>query len=97
VSGRAAARVSERDERLIELFLDMLTAERGASRNTLDAYRRDLGDYGSFLHAKNSNIANASTENVRGYLAALAKRGMAPASSARKHAAIRQVHRYLYD
>jgi integrase/recombinase XerD len=96
VSGRAAARVSERDERLIELFLDMLTAERGASRNTLDAYRRDLGDYGSFLHAKNSNIANASTENVRGYLAALAKRGMAPASSARKLSAIRQLHRFLY-
>lgn len=96
MSGRAAARVSERDERLIELFLDMLTAERGASRNTLDAYRRDLSDYGSFLHAKNSNIANASTENVRGYLAALAKRGMAPASSARKLSAIRQLHRFLY-
>jgi integrase/recombinase XerD len=96
VSGRAAARVSERDERLIELFLDMLTAERGASRNTLDAYRRDLSDYGSFLHAKNSNIANASTENVRGYLAALAKRGMAPASSARKLSAIRQLHRFVY-
>jgi integrase/recombinase XerD len=96
VSGRAAARVSERDERLIELFLDMLTAERGASRNTLDAYRRDLSDYGSFLHAKNSNIANASTENLRGYLAALAKRGMAPASSARKLSAIRQLHRFLY-
>jgi integrase/recombinase XerD len=78
------------------LFLDMLTAERGASRNTLDAYRRDLSDYGSFLHAKNSNIANASTENVRGYLAALAKRGMAPASSARKLSAIRQLHRFLY-
>jgi integrase/recombinase XerD len=27
------------------LFLDMLAAERGASKNTLDAYRRDLDDY----------------------------------------------------
>jgi integrase/recombinase XerD len=36
---------SARDEGFIELFLDMLAAERGASRNTLDAYRRDLGDY----------------------------------------------------
>ena len=31
--------------RLADLFLDMLAAERGASRNTLEAYRRDLDDY----------------------------------------------------
>lgn len=96
MSARAAARVSERDERLIELFLDMLTAERGASGNTLDAYRRDLGGYALFLRARNSSVANAATDNVRGYLAELAKRGLAPASSARKLSAIRQLHRFLY-
>ena len=31
------------------LFLDMLAAERGASKNTLDAYRRDLDDYLAYL------------------------------------------------
>lgn len=96
MSARAAARVSERDERLIELFLDMLTAERGASGNTLDAYRRDLGGYALFLRVRNSSVANTATDNVRGYLAALAKRGLAPASSARKLSAIRQLHRFLY-
>jgi integrase/recombinase XerD len=30
--------------RSIDLFLDMMAAERGAARNTLDAYRRDLED-----------------------------------------------------
>ena len=30
---------------LIQSFLDAMAAERGASRNTLDAYRRDLDDY----------------------------------------------------
>ena len=30
---------------LIEAFLDMMSAERGASRNTLAAYRRDLLDF----------------------------------------------------
>ena len=32
------------DEALIELFLDMLAAERGAGENTLAAYRNDLED-----------------------------------------------------
>ncbi len=30
-------------------FLDMLAAERGAARNTLDAYQRDIDDYLEFL------------------------------------------------
>src|SRR6185312_13143402 len=87
---------SARDESFIELFLDMLAAERGASRNTLDAYRRDLGNYAEFLHANDSGIARASTDELRNYLAALAKRGMAPNSSARRLSAIRQLHRFLY-
>ena len=31
-----------KDEKLIDLFLDMLAAEQGAGNNTLDAYRREL-------------------------------------------------------
>ena len=33
------------DDRLIDLYLDMLAAERGAAANTLEAYRRDLEDF----------------------------------------------------
>jgi integrase/recombinase XerD len=95
VSPRETSR-SARDEGFIELFLDMLAAERGASRNTLDAYRRDLSDYAGFLHANGSGIARVSTDEVRSYLASLTKRGMAPNSSARKLSAIRQLHRFLY-
>ena len=40
-----ARRPRQNNETLIELFLDMLAAERGASANTLDAYRRDLADF----------------------------------------------------
>ena len=32
------------DSALIEAFLEMLSAERGARANTLDAYARDLED-----------------------------------------------------
>jgi integrase/recombinase XerD len=82
--------------RAIELFLDMLAAERGASKNTIDAYRRDLADYDAFLIARGSSVAEAATDDVRAYLARLAKRGLAPNSSARKLSAIRQLHRFLY-
>ena len=80
----------------IELFLDMIATERGASQNTIEAYRRDLDDYAGFLAAKGSGVAGASTDDVRAYLAALVKRGMAANSSARKLSAIRQLHRFLY-
>ena len=40
---------ADRAAEQIDLFLDMIAAERGASRNTIDAYRRDLVDYAGFL------------------------------------------------
>ena len=63
------------DQTLIELFLDMLAAARGAGANTLSAYRRDLEDLSTALAAKGGSIAKASTDELRDYLGALAKRG----------------------
>jgi len=81
---------------LRDLFLDMIATERNASKNTLDAYRRDLDDYAEFLAGKKSDFARADTPTIRAYLSALAKRDMAAASVARKLSAIRQLHRFLY-
>jgi integrase/recombinase XerD len=85
------------DESLIELFLDMLAAERGASVNTLDAYRRDLTDFSAELTAKKDSIAGADSDALRGYLAKLAQRKLAPASVARRLSAMRQLYRFLYS
>jgi integrase/recombinase XerD len=84
------------DQALIELFLDMLAAERGASRNTLAAYARDLADFSAHLAAARRGIIDAKTDDVRGYLGALAKRGLAAASVARRLSAVRQLYRFLY-
>jgi len=81
---------------LRDLFLDMIATERNASRNTLDAYRRDLDDYAEFLAGKKSDFTKADTQAIRNYLSALAKRELAAASVARKLSAIRQLHRFLY-
>ena len=80
----------------VALFLDMMATERGASGNTLDAYRRDLEDYSEFLGSKKRDIDGASTEDIRAYLAVLSKRKLASSSIARRLSAIRQLHRFLY-
>jgi integrase/recombinase XerD len=84
------------DDTLIELFLDMLAAERGAGENTLVAYRRDLEDFSGYLAGKRGAVAGASTDDVRSYLQSLSKRGFAAASVARRLSAIRQLYRFLY-
>jgi integrase/recombinase XerD len=90
------ARAGKRAGNHVELFLDMMATERGASRNTLEAYRRDLSDYSQFLDGKKKDVDGASTEDIRTYLAALSRRKLAAASVARRLSAVRQLHRFLY-
>jgi integrase/recombinase XerD len=85
------------DEALIELFLDMLAAERGAGENTLAAYRNDLEDLSAHLRASRSTIANATTDSLRRFLASLAERGFKSSSLARRLSAVRQLYRFLYS
>ena len=85
-----------RDQRLIERFLEMMSAERGAARNTLAAYERDLAAYAAFLGAEGSGLQNATPEHIRNYLAALAAEGLKASSAARKLSALRQFHNFLY-
>ena len=62
---------------LVEAFLDMMSAERGAGANTLAAYGRDLGDFTAYL-AGGRSVATATTDDIRTYLGDQAKRGMQP-------------------
>jgi integrase/recombinase XerD len=84
------------DATLIELFLDMLAAERGASENTIAAYRRDLEDFSAALRGKRRSIARAATDDLRWYLRRLLDRGFAASSVARRLSALRQLYRFLY-
>lgn len=93
MSPRQSAQQS--DARLIELFLDMLAAERGAGRNTLDAYRGDLDDLAQFAAGRRRNFKELSTAELRDYLADLDARGFKPASAARRLSAARQLFRFL--
>jgi len=82
--------------RQLDCFLDMLVAERGAAKNTQEAYRRDLTDYIDYLARAQSEPALASTDSLRDYLSALQTRGMSSATQARRVSALRQFHKFLY-
>ena len=81
------------NQRLIERFLEMMAAERGASANTLSAYRRDLEAY---AEERGRDLRAAGPDDLRAHLAHLAAQGLARSSAARKLSAIRQFHRFLH-
>jgi integrase/recombinase XerD len=73
----------------------MLSAERGAARNTLDAYRRDLADFEAFLARRGAKVEGADTAAIRAYLARLSAAGFSARTAARRLSALRQFHRFL--
>ena len=73
----------------------MLAAERGAARNTLLAYGRDLADFAGFAAARGERPARATAATVQAYLASLAPAGLSARSAARRLSCLRQFYRFL--
>ena len=83
-------------------FLDHLWVERGLSRNTIEAYRRDLRRYAAFLRSRGvEDAASADSAVVEGFVGWLSSiqyeegRRYRAASLARTLAAVRSFHRFL--
>lgn len=79
------------DAQRIADFLDMLSVERGAARNTLEAYRRDLTDASLALP---NGIGGASQEDVTQWQQSLSQQGLASSTIARRMSAMRQFYRF---
>src|SRR3954465_10983053 len=88
-------------EHLVLYFLAYLEFERGLSRNTLEAYRSDLLQFGRFLEARELDAGPAKAAGVSAFLADLSAgdgNGRPPASPAtvhRKAACLRSFYRHL--
>ncbi|MEX2447185.1 MAG: site-specific tyrosine recombinase XerD [Solirubrobacterales bacterium] len=93
------AAIDARFEGLVLDFLSYLELERGLSRNTLNAYRTDLLQYGGFLADRELDALEARPADIGDFLADLATGNGRPACSAstvhRKTACLRSFYKHL--
>ena len=82
-------------EAWLEMFLEMLLVDRGASANTREAYQRDLVDFGKFQRARGVDPAAVGDADIRAYLSDLAARDMEPRTVARRLSTLRQFFQFL--
>jgi integrase/recombinase XerD len=81
---------------LIDEYLNFMAVEKGASRNTIDGYSRDLNRYAGFIEERGIlEMSGIGTEDVIAYLASLHAEGLAANSVNRALAALRGFYRYL--
>jgi integrase/recombinase XerD len=78
-----------------EAFIEMLAAERGASKNTEAAYSADLRNLEAFLARRKQKPVTANADALRAYLKSLDYLGMTPRTLARRLSVMRQFFRFL--
>src|SRR5437588_7491243 len=81
-------------------FLAYLELERGLSRNTLEAYRSDLQQFGEFIARRGVDPRAASSQDLAAFVSELAvgregKRAVSPATLQRKIACLRSFYKHL--
>nr|WP_294509158.1 tyrosine recombinase [uncultured Rhodopila sp.] len=79
----------------VDAFLEMLTVERGAARNTIDSYTIDLADFAQFALGRGQRAAAADAATCQSYMASLHARGLSARTAARRLSALRQFHLFL--
>jgi len=85
------------DSLIIDSFLEMMSAERGAAANTLAAYANDLENFSAFLHSSGTSIIHVETDELRQWLIGLESDGTSASTQARKLSALRQMFRFLFS
>lgn len=77
----------------VEIFLEMLKAERGSALNTIISYKNDLSELELYL--KPIKLADADLDDLRDYIKFLSKKYYAPKTIARKLSSIKQFYKFL--
>ncbi len=90
-----------KNEPYMDSYITSLLVEKGLSKNTAQAYSRDLNIYSSFLKGIRNlksikkNSINATEEDVVDYLSFLKKRGLSVNSTTRNIISLRGYYKYL--
>ena len=80
----------------LDLFLNYLLVEKGLTKNTIEAYSRDLAAYLDFLAERGRvDPVKVTALDVAEHVTRLKDAGLAPRSRARALSAIRMFHRFL--
>jgi len=86
---------SAEETALLARFTDYLKVEKGLSRLTVEAYRRDLNQFAAHLGSVKRTLLRVRREDVRSFLDRLFANRVDGRSVARKLSALRQFYRYL--
>ena len=78
---------------ILDQFLEMLAAEKGHAKNSLEAYQRDLSQ---FAEVSGTKFYTSNDEDIRKYLAWLHSEGLKASTVARRLSAIRQLFLFMY-
>ena len=81
----------------IDSFLEMMQAERGASKNTIESYQRDLTELYHFLKYRKISTELASTSDIRSFFEHLSNFTPSPNTLARKLSSIKQFYKFLLN
>ena len=79
---------------VIDEFLDALWSERGLSKNTLDAYGRDLKAFAIWLEKKHLTLLQVNNSHLQDYIADCGKKGSKASSMARSFSSLKRFYRY---
>ena len=79
----------------VDAFLEMLTIERGAARNTIESYASDLSNFAEFAAGRGHPPAEADADTCHRYMASLQGIGLSARTAARRLSALRQFHLFL--
>lgn len=82
-------------DNLLDEFLNSLLVEKGLSKNTLEAYSRDIIKYLNFLDTKSISPLHATPSHIVSFLSHLKGNGISTRSYARNLVAVRMFYKFL--
>ncbi len=77
----------------IDLFLEMLAAEKAGAKNTIISYQQDLNDFAQFLGG--TALRFVEKKDVERYLQSLAEKGLASTTQSRRLSALKHFYKFL--
>lgn len=86
--------LADKEQHIIEQFIDALWMEQGLSPNTLAAYRNDLAEFGLYLKRQSKQLLSANNIDIQDYLAFRYEQGSKNRSAARLLSSLRRFYAY---